>query len=168
MQKSLTVRGLNLGKLYWYVVSNRAGAVLYSSGKDGKLHFVERFKNPKGERLEQELVSDAPGVGFSSAAGGTVHHRFEQHLDKHERIATRFAQFIAEKLRKSLDAKQFDDLILVAEPHFLGLLRSKLDRPTRERVIHEIHHEYTDMSDADLQQHIAHALEADKVRLEFV
>ncbi len=124
-----------------YVVANRSEAVFYADGSDRKFHFVERLTNKKGHRHESELVSDRPGRGVSSAGGG-IHHGLEPGTSHHELAARRFAKRVAAALERGRSQKLFRELVLVAEPHFLGLLRRSLTSKTREAVTHEVGHEY--------------------------
>ena len=50
----------------------------------------------------------------------------------------RFARRISCRLDDALQKGEFEELIVVAGPPFLGLMRSELSRPARERVVHEI------------------------------
>jgi protein required for attachment to host cells len=48
--------------------------------------------------------------------------------------ADAFARTLAEELKKGLDGKACDRLVIAAPPEFLGLLRSHLDRRTEKAV----------------------------------
>jgi len=51
---------------------------------------------------------------------------------------------------------------LVAEPHFLGLLRSELSGPIRKIVLAEVPREFVHLSDREISAELARSLEAKK------
>ncbi len=52
--------------------------------------------------------------------------------------------------------------MLAAEPHFLGLLREKLDLQTKNAVLHEIPHEYKRGSEGEIRSLVLKAIESGK------
>ena len=144
----------------WYVVANRSGAVFYQTTRKASFQFVERLKNPRGKLTEGELDSDAPGTGFSSAGEGTIHHGLDRTFKHHEGDARDFAKRIALTLDKALKEERFNELVLVCEPHFLGLLRATLSIGVREMIRHEVNREYAQGSDEQVHSLILQAIEA--------
>jgi len=126
----------------WIVVANRTDAIIYVDGANKRLRLVEHYCNKIGKLPEGALDSDKPGRGFSSAASGTIHHALDRTFTKYEQVAIRFARRIAKKLAEARGKNGFDELILVAEPHFLGLIRESLGASMRKRVVLEIPREY--------------------------
>jgi protein required for attachment to host cells len=143
----------------WFVVASRTDAVFYYDGDDHKFHFINRLSNPLGNEHERELDSDRPGSGVSSAAGGTIRHALDRRSFRHERVAETFARKIADSLESSLNEKRFSSLVLVAEPHFLGLLRSALPEAVSQTIKNEVGREYPDSSDAEIRERIFRILE---------
>lgn len=163
MSNYSAARDLDLNnKKRWYVVANRAGAVFYSDGDGGKFHFIARLENEKGRLTESELDSDKPGKGFSSGGGGTIHHGLDRRSKHHEAAAKDFAGRIAVELEAARREDRFSELVLVAEPHFLGLLREALKPETKRAVRHEVRREYAQGSDAELRAQIIAAIESGK------
>lgn len=146
----------------WYVVANRTDAVFYVEGQDHQFHFIDRLTNKKGNYTESELDSDRPGRGYSSAAGGTIHHSMDRRNQKHETVAKDFADRIAHALGSARRENRFKDVVLVAEPHFLGLLREHLDAETRAKIAHEVHREYLEGSDSEIRERILDAIKTGK------
>jgi protein required for attachment to host cells len=144
----------------WYVVANRLEAVFYQDTRDTKFQFVDRLKNPRGNSLEGELDSARPGSGTSSAGNGTIRHGLDRTFHHHERVAKKFAEVIARSLAKKAQEGQFNELVLAAEPHFLGLLRASLSPQVRHLIKSEVNREYAQGSDLELYQNILRAIEA--------
>jgi protein required for attachment to host cells len=143
----------------WYVLANRTDAVFYEDFGDQKFRFKERMKNKKGHLTEGQLDSDRPGSGVSSAASGSIRHSLDRTFHHHEQVASRFATGIARFLSRKQRAGLFDSLILVAEPHFLGLMRMALPPELKLLIRHEIPREYLEGSDEDLKLSIQTALQ---------
>jgi protein required for attachment to host cells len=59
-------------------------------------------------------------------------------MDPRFELATKFARRIARRLDEARRHEEFEQLIVVAGPPFLGLVRKSLSKPTRQRVVHEI------------------------------
>lgn len=137
----------------WYLVANRVEAVIYTGvlGKD--FRFVKRMKNPKGKLTETQLAADKPGRSFSSSRSG-VRHGFEPHSYYHEQVAIQFARKIGKFLDVSYREKKFSSLIVLAEPHFLGLLNRALPATVKKNVLQEVPREWHEGSDHDLEKYL--------------
>jgi protein required for attachment to host cells len=144
----------------WYLVANRAEAVIYRSSKDVKFKFVERFKHPESRVLEGDLDSDRPGTGFSSAGGGTIRHGLDRTFFHHEQASRQFAKILARHLDRTASEELYSELVLVSEPHFLGLLRAELSERVKRLISHEINREYSQGSDHEVHSLILQAIEA--------
>ena len=159
MGKYSAARDLDLSnKTQWYVLANRSGAVIYANGTERKFQFLERIPNPSGHLTEAELDSDRPGRGFSSASSGQLRHSLDRRSKRHEEVARRFARHLGKALERAHREARFGSLVLVAEPHFLGLLREGLTPAVQRAVSHEIRHQYSEGSDEELKRRIFSAL----------
>jgi protein required for attachment to host cells len=143
-----------------YVVANRTEAVLYLEGNNNKFHFCARLSNEDGKLHESALVSDRQGRGISSAGGGSIHHGLGSKTSHHELLAKKFASRISVALDKMLEKKVCREFVLVAEPHFLGLLRDALSTNTRRVVVREVGHEYAQGSDDEIHTKIMKSIAA--------
>ncbi len=138
----------------WILVANASTATLYSftpteSGK-GKpqLTVVAELSHPQSREKDQELTSDRPGEYISGTGG---HGNFAEASDPHQYEAVIFARELFHKLEQGRVSHQYRDLILVASPHFLGLLRQSIDeRPLKNVAIQEVHKDYTKEKPQDL------------------
>ncbi|WP_169577469.1 host attachment protein [Sinimarinibacterium sp. CAU 1509] len=138
------------------LVADRTRATLYrGASHNAVLIEVESLAHPESRLKDQELVSDSPGlsVGMARPQGSAT-----QAYSPHEREAQQFAQQIAERLGALRTSNQVHRLYLVAEPHFLGLLRAALDVPTQKLIAGDVPHRLTDLDPAalraELPQHL--------------
>ncbi len=130
-----------------YLVANRSSAVVYRGTKQDQIKFMYRLTNATGRKLERELDSDRAGRTFSSAGLRSIHHALDERKARRNGSARTFATHIAHSLVQAHQSEPFEELILVAEPHFLGLLRHALPRSILKMVRHEVHREYIEGSD---------------------
>ena len=141
----------------WFVVANRSNAAIFSEGTDHQFHFVSRFENPNGKLTEGQLDSDKPGRCFS-AGSSIVRHALDRHFTKHEQVAIVFAIRIGKFLGLSFQNHKFDEITLVAEPHFLGLLREHLPVAVHKAKIHSLDREFDQGSTKEIREMILKAM----------
>ena len=141
----------------WVLVAQRAEARLYEHRGPGKgIHLLEVLKNEEGRLRDGEINSDRPGRSFDSH-----HHRrhaMEPHETPHERIAAGFARTLAARLEKARTEGVFEQIILVAEPQMLGLLRKALGPTTAARLRGSIDKEYARSDRARLERELGELL----------
>jgi protein required for attachment to host cells len=117
----------------WVLVAQRGGARIFEiAGPGNALHLVQEIEHPQGKLKDRDLGSDEPGRGFDSHGG---RHAFEAEQGPAARITEQFAKHLATLLDDARARKRYTRLVLVAEPHFLGILRAALTRDTGAAVI---------------------------------
>lgn len=124
-------------KKSWIVVAHRSEATVYTVERPtGPLLPVRSFQHPAGALKNRDLGSDRPGRAFDSAGAGR--HAMSREVEPVEQEVLRFAQHLADELRAGRVAREYDALLLVAGPDFLGHLRAALDDDTRACVSFEL------------------------------
>lgn len=112
----------------WVLVANRTGARIFD--RDGyKLRLVRSLRHPAGRETDQDIEADRSHRTFDKHAKGRTHQ-----ASPHEHSAQTFAKELASELGRGRTEHGVDRLVLVAEPHFLGLVRDELDRTTAKLV----------------------------------
>ena len=148
---------LNLAqKNRWFVIANKSNMTIYSEPGDQKFHFIDRLTNDDGRVREGDLEADRAGRSDSSSGAGA--HASDRSNHKHEEIARKWAAKISLRLNEGALKNDFEEMILVAEPHFLGILRDELPAPMMKKVIAQIPKEYTRGSDTEIREHVFEAL----------
>lgn len=154
----------NTGKRL-YVVANRTEATIYQikthrDPREKTFEFVMRLVNPEGKLMESDLSSDRPGRGFSSAAvHGSVRHSLDQGHVRHEKTAEHFAMKISAQLDSSAREQFVSEIVLAAEPRFLGLLRAALSPSLLRLVKHEINREFTHIPEPKLYELLQNSID---------
>ncbi len=135
----------------WILVANASHATLYgytpSKNTKPALTLIKEFNHSDSRKKDSDLVSDREGQ-YRAGAG---HGNFVEASDPHQHEALVFARELFHKLEQGRTAHQYEELMLVAGPHFLGLLRQCIDeRPLNSTHIHEVHKDYSQEKSHDL------------------
>jgi len=85
--------------------------------------------------------------------GGT-RHAIEPHTSLREKTMERFAHLLNTALERGREEHRYESLVLVAPSRFLGALHGCMDKPLRDRVVEEVHHDYTALSVAELRERL--------------
>lgn len=114
------------------LVADSGTARLFVSATGQQLSLLEEIANPEGRLTAAELNSDRAGVQRNDGGGS---HGLGGDRNPHEVKSERFARTLCKRLHELHQAGHFDQLDLVAPPHFLGLLRRHLPEDCRA-VLH--------------------------------
>ena len=127
------------------VVASEAEAAFYDlSSRLGAPRLIGRLSDPLARLHDRDFKSDRPGRVFDHAApaggrrGAVAHHATGGERRPRRQEATLFARTIAEQLEQARVRDEFDRLVVMAGPGFLGLLRGALPEALRAQVAAEI------------------------------
>lgn len=125
----------------WVLVANASEAHLYKADRlGGEMSILKDYFHPESQAKGATLVSDRPGKsqgrGFTMATWG------DPESPKHHE-AERFANELANELDKARKENAYRRLILVAAPHFQGLLKAHLNDHTSALVTNNINKDFT-------------------------
>jgi protein required for attachment to host cells len=137
----------------WVLVADRARARVFAlAPQDQALTEIECFVDPQG-RDPGEL----PPRGESPLTGGDK-HAIEPRKMPDQVQAQRFAHMISAYLDQRCKAHDFEQLVVVAAPRFLGLLNAQFGSDLTRHVSLEIDKDYTMLSPAAIQAHLPASL----------
>lgn len=144
-------------KTTWVVVADSARArVLASQGKLRPFSNVEQLVHGESRLRDTEQISDRPGRSFDSFGAGR--HSMEAPTEPADQEAVRFAATIAERVHKGRVDNDFDELVLVAPPRFLGFLRKALDKESTALVRAELDKEFSLLDDEEIRRRLESVL----------
>ena len=139
-------------KLTWILVADNTHARIFTAETPSSaLEEIEGLAHTEGRLHDREITSDLPGKIKSSNGGG---HAFEQPTDPKKHEADNFAHQVAQHLEAAHNANKFEQLLIVAEPSFLGLLRNRLPEQVKKLVCFELDKNITTHSPADIRTHL--------------
>lgn len=117
----------------WILVAHRSGARFFSSrGPNTELTLVDDVDHAEGRLRAGDIDADRPGRVHDRV--GEQRHGVSSEESPTEHLAVEFAKALAGRLKSAQEAGQFQRLVLVAGPKFLGHLRDALDSQTAALV----------------------------------
>ena len=118
---------------HWIVVADQGRVRFFTTASPrGALMEVGMLEHAAARERSQELTSDRPGRSFDSA--GTGRHAMSSPVEPKKQEVIRFAKQVADYLHKAYNEGRCDELLLVAGPDFLGLLREQLKSASEFRI----------------------------------
>lgn len=140
----------------WVLVANSSSANLYiNNGPHKGLQLTKQFTHPESRESASELVSDRPG---HDQAHGGGHGSFTPATSPKQHEAEQFALQLAHELEHGRATNLYSRLILIASPHFIGILNHRLDEHVRKLVTETIEKDYTQATEKELAGHLEHYL----------
>jgi protein required for attachment to host cells len=114
----------------WILVSDASRSKLLTTElPEHPWTLVEAFEHPEGREASREIrPSSPPGRMLQSMAKGGRRSAMEPRTTPKEAEVERFAHELCQYLENAASRRQFDVLVLVAPPHFLGILQGALGR----------------------------------------
>lgn len=121
----------------WIVVVNRSGAKIFgfNNRRDSDVEFLTQLENPRGRLRARDINADKPGHFAAIHSYGS---NLTQPQSPTARVAQEFAKRLALYLDEAYQHHAFEELVLIAEPQFLGRLRAVLSKDLRRAITHEI------------------------------
>ncbi|MDH5472309.1 MAG: host attachment protein [Gammaproteobacteria bacterium] len=135
----------------WVVVAESSRAKIFElKKKNTPLKELKDFLHPSSRLHEQQISSDLPGNTHDNH--GYAGHKMTAQTTIKEQESMSFAKTIGQHIEKARSKGEFQQLILMSPPAFLGQLRKQLSRQTFKRIISEI--------DKNLVRHTPHDIRA--------
>lgn len=139
-------------KSTWILVADSTRARIFTAETPSSLlEEIEDLAHMESRLHDRDITSDLPGKIKSEFGAG---HAFEQPTDPKKHETDNFAHRIAQDLEKAHNAKKFEQLLIVAEPSFLGLLRNCLPEQIKKQICFELDKNITMLSAADIRKHL--------------
>lgn len=144
----------------WVVVAHQTSARImeHRSGFGKNLFFVEELTNPDGRKRNHEIDADRAGEAFTGARGSAGRREMHPEHTAHEHVVESFVREIASHIARARAEGRFSDLILVAEPRFLGALRGALDAATSHTVKASVTKDLAAVTSGSIAKHISEVL----------
>ena len=137
----------------WILVAHRGGARIFERTGPGKgLGLIRDIPHPSGRLKNQDIGADKPGRSFDSH--GVGRHALGKEHEPTEQLAERFARELAGLLDEGRTHRRYAQLVLVAEPRFLGMLRAALTPATAALVVAALDKDLGDIDARELPKHL--------------
>jgi protein required for attachment to host cells len=136
----------------WILVANASVATVYcNEGPRKGLTLVKTLNHAASREKGSNLVSDRPGHAQSHGNG---HGAYVSAKSPKEVEAERFALELSRDLNQGRTHNAYQRLILIASPHFMGLLNHHLDSHVRQLVCASVEKDYTKLPEKELAGHL--------------
>lgn len=138
----------------WIVVCDASRARLFSAnGSKGPWKLVHSLEHPES-RLQDSELSDRERGRQQQSGGAGGRPAMEPVTAPKEVEREAFAAELGRLLDHEYDVNSYTDLVLVAPPHFLGLLRKNLAAKLRKHVIGDLDKDFSMLPLHNLQPRI--------------
>ena len=136
---------------YILVADNSRARIFTADAPASPLAEIEALAHTEGRLHDRDITTDLPG---KIKGEGSVGHAFEQPTDPKKHEADVFAHRLAHYLEDAHNANKFEQLLIIAEPSFLGLLRNCLPEQVKKSVCFELDKNITTQSADDIRKHL--------------
>jgi len=144
------------------IVAANAGRARFflHSGHSGRPDEINDMVNTASRLRTADIETDDLGVRAASKSRHSVGQPtptsgYEPHQSPQEHQSELFARSVADYLAELQREGRFGQLVLVASPEFLGVLRKLLDPQLESCVALEINKDYTQLRPEDLATRLA-------------
>lgn len=144
----------------WILIANSSQANLYKAHKaklfktnghdEENLILLKSFKHADSRKKTGDLIADRSG-NFS---GGGGHGSFVEASMPKELEAEKFARELVQILEDGRKQGDYDDLIIIANPPFKGMLNKLMHEPLDRLISQSIEKDYTHMKGRALVQQL--------------
>lgn len=144
----------------WVIAADHARARFFSAlVPQGPLKELDGLVNGDARLHDGDLVSDARGslVHGRRSKNGGGHTAGDEHSAKNN-VIEKFAQRVAKAVHKAHAVGAVSKVYLVAEPGFLGVLRTHLDENISRIVAGDIGLRLTDLTASEIRKHLPEML----------
>lgn len=138
----------------WVLVADSSRGRLYSVAEQGKpWSFLKEYAHPASRVSEGGLTTSPPGRMHGSASGGSRSSMESKTSPKHIEFE-QFAHELAGVLHSGHGQQSYKRIVLVAPPHFLGLLRKTINHTVSKLIEVTVDKDYLHLSDKDIRAHL--------------
>ena len=118
----------------WFAVLNQSQMKIFTrDSHDQPLRLIKTVSNPLVDIKDKDLSRHKPGVRVKGGSGSRI-SIMNSGESPHDLIVVDFAHTLGKYLNASRKKNQFKELQISAEPKFLGLIKSQLDKETSKCV----------------------------------
>ena len=140
-----------MSKTFILVAESSRAKLYVAVSATAALTELEDFIHPEGRMHEGDLVSDKPGS--DGGAVGQSRHVIDNRTNATQAAHAAFAKTLVERLEKGRVESEFDQLVIMAPPAFLGLVRGEMSRGLIRMVVEEVNKNLVLRSPDEVRMH---------------
>jgi protein required for attachment to host cells len=137
----------------WIIAADASRArILQVAGRE-RLVEIDDLVNPEGRLHNREINTDAKGrFAGPDRPGGHSSDDEERTVDHYNEL---FAKRVAEYLDKARTEHRYDQLVLVAAPKVLGMMRKKLGKEVEKCVVDDLDKDLSWFNAREIERYFA-------------
>ena len=135
--------------IFVIAADSTSARIFYSSSSKGPLEEKAVLVHPENRLKKKNMASDRQGYSYSSHGHGRK--VLANHVDPRENEINQFVKEINEYLKNSEAKKEFDQLIIIAAPKLLGILKKNLNNNIKKHITYELKKNITKLSAAEIR-----------------
>lgn len=112
-----------------------------------RLTLLKEISHPENKLKSGELTSDRPG---HYKAGKSARGAYSPHMEAKENEIDAFSREVARELNQERVSHDYDELILIAPPHMIGLLYQHLNKNVKDLIVNSIKKDLLRATDKEL------------------
>ena len=138
----------------WVLIADSSRALLYNVAQKGKpWTLVKECKHSASRVTGGGLTTDQPGRTHGSD-GGSARSAMESKTSPKEIEFEHFAHELAGVLHDGHGQQAYGRIVLVAPPHFLGLLRKAINDTVSKLIGATLDKDYLHLREKEIHQHL--------------
>lgn len=146
--------------IVWILVCDSArGRLFEMCDHESPWRLLEVFGHAESRSKVSDLVSDHSGQ--RSSQGSSVHHNaLAPSASPKDVEKGHFGQILATKLDQAMRSKRFNQWVLVAPPHFLGMVKNLLTPELQKHLVGSVDKDLTHIDASELSGRLQHLVGA--------
>ena len=137
----------------WILVADQSRARIFrAEAKDGALEELADIIHPEGRMHGKDLTQDRPSSVQESVGGSR--HGIEPETTLEEKISQEFAHELAGLLEHGRINHDYDALVIMAAPHFLGLLRNSIGHEVSKLIVETVNKNLSRSTPAEIHEYL--------------
>lgn len=139
--------------MVWVVIANTNDCKIYHFQKSpAQIRLLKELSQSENKlKARDYLTTDRPGHYHTNESG---RGSFSPHNEPKQVEYDNFARHIAEALNAARNAQEFEELIMVAEPHMHGLIDLHLDKHVKNMITHTLQKDLLKMPEKELLSYL--------------
>ena len=129
------------------------GRLFEIRGNDPAWNVLEVLSHSESRARAEDLVGDH--LGHRSSQGASVHHNALAPASSPKEVEkAHFGHTVATMLDRAMRSKRFDHWVLVAPPHFLGMVKKELTPELRKHLMATVDKDLTHLQTPELVERL--------------
>lgn len=139
----------------WVLIADSSRARLYSVPQHGKpWMLINEYAHDASRVTTGGLTTDQPGRAHGGGIGKDARSAMESKSSPKEVEIAQFAHELIEVLHDGHGQQAYERIVLVAPPHFLGLLRKGLNHTVSKLIAASVDKSFLHLADSEMHAHL--------------